>query len=261
VRKAQTTTSPTMAHGTSRRTAFTLVELPFGKLRTVRQTQRRAFTLVELLVVIAIIMLLAGILVPTVASVLKTSEAARAKVRLTELADGCESFKLDNEYYPGQANRATWAPRDGGSYTGSQILAACLFSYVVADIPASPPEFSSKYASCKEGDLMDYASQPNCVGDPFAKNRRPVLYYPSKVGFSGLEQYDFMDNVSLVAFSGGGVLTEETTGFAEYIRDERFSATSATPYNDKRFLLIVAGTGADGMRAYGLDSDLRNWNE
>jgi len=43
---------------------FTLIELPFDRLRAVRERERRAFTLIELLVVIAVIAVLAALLLP-----------------------------------------------------------------------------------------------------------------------------------------------------------------------------------------------------
>ena len=49
---------------TNHRRAFTLIELPFGKLRTACKSGRLGFTLIELLVVIAIIALLVTMLVP-----------------------------------------------------------------------------------------------------------------------------------------------------------------------------------------------------
>ena len=48
------------------RRGFTLVELPFDRLRAVSTRDRKAFTLVELLVVIAIIGILVALLLPAI---------------------------------------------------------------------------------------------------------------------------------------------------------------------------------------------------
>ncbi|HUT59088.1 MAG TPA: prepilin-type N-terminal cleavage/methylation domain-containing protein [Phycisphaerae bacterium] len=60
-----TASRPSSNRGRQARTGFTLIELPFDRLRVVRQRERSAFTLIELLAVIAVIMVLLTLLVPS----------------------------------------------------------------------------------------------------------------------------------------------------------------------------------------------------
>src|SRR5262245_26234261 len=69
------------------RRAFTLVELPYGKLRVVSKRKGRAFTLVELLVVIAIIGILVALLLPAI-------QAARESARRAQCTSGVKNVAL-----------------------------------------------------------------------------------------------------------------------------------------------------------------------
>ena len=66
-----------------------------------RPSRRRpGFTLVELMTVIAIIVLLIGVLIPTLSSARKQAKAARTKGLLKALESGCEMFHTDLHRYP-----------------------------------------------------------------------------------------------------------------------------------------------------------------
>ena len=155
-----------------------------------------AFTLVELLVVIAIILLLAGILVPTVSSALKTGHKAACKARIRELADGCDQYKNDEKYFPGQldASAPTWS-------SGAELLAKAMFTK-----DGQYP--TSGYATYKYTDLLtsaDMASYANTVWDRFPQDKMPILYYPSRIGEAGRGQFHVADNQSITgSWSGFG---------------------------------------------------------
>jgi len=96
--------------------AFTLIELPFDRLRVVRKRERVAFTLIELLVVIAIIAVLAALLLPAL-------EAARENAREAACFAGMRQLSLANGQYLGDHNEILpksltetydWGTMDGG---------------------------------------------------------------------------------------------------------------------------------------------------
>ncbi len=103
------------------RAGFTLIELPFGKLRTspqspdcgrrvVRRRERNAFTLIELLVVIAIIALLVSILLP---SLQQAKGLAKSVICKSNMRSVYTAFALYQEDYRG------WIPSTGHPYYGN----------------------------------------------------------------------------------------------------------------------------------------------
>src|SRR5687767_15956509 len=80
--------------------AFTLVELPFDKLRAVSQCKREAFTLVELLVVIAIMAVLVGLLMPAVQAAREAARRAVCTDRQKQVALALRHYETAHGAFP-----------------------------------------------------------------------------------------------------------------------------------------------------------------
>jgi len=220
------------------------------KSTTGRAAARRAFTMVELMVVIGIILLLAGILVPTVSSALKMGHKAACQSRIVELNDGCTQFKSDTKYYPGQRN-PDWPGTMSGAQSGAQVLAKAMFWKDPSTATSGPV---SHYASYKTEDMLDgseNAAYLNTISDRFPRDKRPIAYYPSRVNMSGLSQFVVGDNENI---------TGTWAGFNTDIQDSRFGV-SGVPYMDGEFLLIGPGVNREYVDPSSDRDNLVNWNE
>jgi len=226
-----------------------------------------AFTIVELLVVIGVIAILISILIPSVKHVRLRAMATQSQARINGLADGAEAYHQDHSLYPGQFYSSLWR----GNYTGTQVLGACLFGYSFNEIDGAP-EPTNAYAQYQEDDLITYRGKKNSVSDRFALDPMTVLYYPSQLAITGMNQYVWEDNSDYLYYSIAGGEEDTNSGFhkkaledskiatpeeafVEYITDPRFAGASAEPYKPGEFLLI--GAGVD--RLFGTTDDLKNW--
>jgi prepilin-type N-terminal cleavage/methylation domain-containing protein/prepilin-type processing-associated H-X9-DG protein len=82
--------------------AFTLVELPFDRLRTTHRAERKAFTLIELLVVIAILALLVSILLPSLQRAKDIAKQTGCLANLNSIGKACWIYATDNDgMFPG----------------------------------------------------------------------------------------------------------------------------------------------------------------
>ncbi len=207
------------------------------------------FTLVELLVVVTIIALLVGILVPSVGMAIKEAANAKTSARVAELAGGCNMYHTDNEYYPGQRH-SDQLKGSGGNFTGSQWLAKSLFY----DSDATTKYPKPKYAPLKESeDLIDPKQSDGTFNIGTISDRNTaerevmaILYFPARLGDSGLTQYKEADNTTHTSGHTGGT-------FSDFIKDERFDGQNDLPYAPGAFLIIAAGKD----RLYFTSDDIR----
>ncbi|MCL2645994.1 MAG: prepilin-type N-terminal cleavage/methylation domain-containing protein [Phycisphaerales bacterium] len=126
--------------------------LPYRKNRT---SGRTGFTLVELLVVIAIIVLLIGILIPTVGSVRKQAKIAATNSLLSTLSTALEHYHNDFNMYPSSTTYYSTTPSGSNSpYAYGEklgtvlngrapcLLAQGLMGYLPYDVDGCGPTLS-----------------------------------------------------------------------------------------------------------------------
>ena len=164
--------------------AFTLIELPFDKLGVVRQRGRVAFTLIELLVVIAIIAVLAGILMPSLASARQLARKAVCSSNLRSMQAALSLYLEDNNraYFPYQEMRPDgtlwyWGfePSNSGATEGTRPLdlaRARLAPYftnsgkmkICPNVPREASYFKPKFGLAGYGYAINYQMLPDVGG-------------------------------------------------------------------------------------------------
>lgn len=229
--------------------------MPNRKAKNRGAAPLRGFTLVELLVVISIIALLVTLLTPAFQAAKNAAYRARTKARLVELSTGAEMYAQNNrnlfpgQLYPGELTGSS----PSGPYTGSQVLAACLFGYDYAHIGNVHPPLQSNYAPVDQDDLIKAGTgnRTNSIWDRFPwTDKKAVCYYPARPGVTGTPQFKEGDNK---AYTSGN--SWDGGNFAAFIRDERFDGSG--PYNAGDYILLAAGIDAN----YGTLDDVKNFEE
>jgi prepilin-type N-terminal cleavage/methylation domain-containing protein len=205
------------------------------------------FTLIELMTVIVIIGLLISILVPSIRTVLGTSEGAKSLARIQDLDSGCRQYRLVNSCWPGQ-NTSTF-PTSTGGLTGSRYLALCLFTFTPPPVTnfLNPGSGLVNYTSdMLAGDANQTTGTipRGTILDAFNKPLA-VLYYPSIPGRTGTDQYSILHDP---------ILNKTQADFGTFIQDARFPG-AVKPFNDQEFILIAPGPD----RQYLTEDDLTNF--
>ena len=217
-----------------------------------RPARDSGFTVIELLVVVAIIMLLLGMVVPSIHRAISLGYAANSAAHIRSLAAGIDLYKQDTGYYPGQKY-------DFGGLEGSQGLARAMFTPKGGSFPDDWPQ--SAYCSLEDGKMLE---STNPADDPFVldgyPDGNPIHYYPSKIGKEGKPahvQYDSDDGPHHSKPNVEGYFNQfitRGTGPSDWESSSNPPADSV-PYNDGKYILVAPGP--DGM--YFTNDDVTNF--
>ena len=109
----------------------------------VRSAGRKGFTLVEMLVVIVIIMVLAGLLLPTVMRAVCNGRQGAMEALLNSLTQACKAYEIDHAIYP----------ESNGAFDSS-VLAKAL---------TKPSKRTSQYFEFKESQIGQNGNIVNSV--------------------------------------------------------------------------------------------------
>ena len=206
-----------------------------------RGKTQKGFTLLELLVVSSIIVILVGILYPTINVAMMTARASQVRNRVAELSDGCLLYRDENGFYPGQG---LWNPAEfNHGTTGSQLLAEALFldlgdkawdggtgktNLTTANPAANRSRWHWKgvYAPLRFGTMTNQAAaiprsdlltsspsdpavsgRPYCISDQFTNDCLPILYFPSHLNAADCTQFVETDNSVYYNFTGSRVFS------------------------------------------------------
>lgn len=257
-------------------------------VRTHHSQPAKAFTLIELLVVIAIIALLVSIVVPSFGRFKDMAKATVAKSRVAALNGACELYYGTYHMYPGQDTDSIARLKSTGNdrLTGTQVLVRAIFDFNVD--PADSTKWdrtnrqNPRLLTELNPDDLDVngtifnpppapAGPRYSVMDHFTK-QMPFLYYPARLGVTGVTSIYIEDDNRLYYKDNGAVGTygekddnvacepgaPTKTGFAKFIENPTTALGGATPgpYREDTYLII--GAGID--RKYFNDDDTANFN-
>jgi len=217
------------------------------------------FTLVELLVVITIILLLATLLIPTVNTIINQVYVGRSAVMVKTFHNGAMLYKEKTGFFPGEIKEGSFDPNSWrlygtGGWTGSQVLAACMFDIDynrlntpvdVDDIDASKAyiPFKPEYLfSCNVSRTKSPDYKHNTISDGFPKGKaKAMLYFLASNALSDknkLTQFKFKQNEPYLRAQTEGPNLNQTM-LQTWVSSRSVSATNVL--NNGEFILIAPG--------------------
>jgi type II secretory pathway pseudopilin PulG len=190
-----------------------------------------AFTLIELLVVILIIMMLVGILLPTVARIRRNALASQSQAHLALIEGACRAYYSDfSQQYPPSG------PPDAVFAYGSQRLVQCLTGYRNDDrcdgFGFRVVEPGDRHGPYNGAEGLPMKGSPPTFVDAFAN---PFLYYQFRVDpADGAWKYVNADNpadaLNRTGPADANAYAQKPAGGGYYRRD-----------------FIIISAGADGV--------------
>ncbi len=97
--------------------------------RPIGRPFHRGFTLVEMLVVISVIVLLAGIVLPTILQVRRQVAVKASQATINNLEAGCKLYRDDWGEFPPDDDREMTAWQCPTGWNGAKMLVQCLLGY------------------------------------------------------------------------------------------------------------------------------------
>ena len=97
--------------------------------RPIGRRIRRGFTLVEMLVVISVIVLLAGIVLPTILQVRRQISVKASQATINNLEAGCKLYRDDWGEFPPDYYKEMDAWKCPEKWNGAKMLVQCLLGY------------------------------------------------------------------------------------------------------------------------------------
>lgn len=241
---------------------------------------RAGFTIIEVLIVVTIIVILVGMVIPTMNGIRRQLYAARTLTSIQSLETACQQYQRDTGYFPGQ-NQSTYGGSNepgidpwGGddeedAWSGSQWLARALLTPAGAEYgeEEDPNWMASdgdlhwpaenyivdphRMLEKRDGEVLAPTGPADRDNDPAFVDAfldpKPIHYWPSKLGREGRpadRQYN----------PHHGRASQDGVEFIDYIKVDPGDDDSL-PVNDGTFILI--SPGAD--RRYFTRDDVTNF--
>lgn len=158
----------------------------------IRNSSRRAFTLVELLVVIAIISILVGLLMPAVMNAQNEARRAQCQENLRNVAMALANFESGKNYFPGfkayfnnkenqKSNTASWYLQILSQLGNTDLYKQYLFM--------APDNYATLRGNIKKGeDSAPHLSVLNCPSDSRIKCKQSYRINGGMDGANGNEK-------------------------------------------------------------------------
>ncbi len=243
---------------------------------------RAGFTIIEVLIVVTIIVILVGMVIPTMNGIRRQLYAARTLTSIQSLETACQQYQRDTGYFPGQRDSVCgsegsppgidpWGGDDTkGAWTGSQWLARALLTppgaeYGDEDDPnwmASDGDLlwpaenyivdPHRMLEKRDGEVIPPTGPADRDNDPAFVDAfldpMPIHYWPAKLGREG-RPADRQYNPN-----HGRATGEDGVAFIDYIKVDPGEADSL-PVHDGTFILISPGPD----RRYFTRDDVTNF--